>query len=572
MSDGASGPRADLEPELSGSAELLTLLTQQGRLALSTALAGLTPAEESVTMQILGRRDIRAVRPQTPGWQDCSVEVGIVPPGRIVMVRPDREPLPATAQPVLGLAVPRWLLEMADEEATANSALERHERAHLDRLLTAWQAEGSMARRLDEVLDWVERVETVLVYVDRTVYSKSDAGTNTLTREGVLENLRERPVTEWPEAARVFVAACQLLFISGRSVRFEEFNGRQLTALGLKRLLTRRYHEYRECLGAGSEPWVEDFLGLAEAIAAMLPLVDQSTKMRYRRISGLTFAKDERLLALPIADRSFGELPSPLIEQLEREYSLPVAGDGEEQISQATRAAVRRSREIGSAGPLENLLTAIVRSAVVSADADYGMSSGVRDLSGLAAAANNRVANVLKLKKPDFMCCCVPNPHRAHEFPSDELTKILWRAAQRMMYNRWHFAPGNFGRDEIPRDRHYFFPPQIPDIADHAEHHHGGHTASRVRFSLRAPGAQVWRAPFHVLGNDFRGCYDIRLVRMQGDPFDLSNLVTAVRYSGLVDAYWRTIAAEVTPSGASHLTIEAFDRVWYESLQWQGGE
>jgi hypothetical protein len=72
-----------------------------------------------------------------------------------------------------------------------------------------------------------------------------------------------------------------------------------------------------------------------------------------------------------------------------------------------------------------------------------------------------------------------------------------------MMFNRWHFVPGQFDRAEIPLNRHYFFPPQVPDIAEHSEHRHGGHISARVRYSIRAPGAQVWREPFHVFGHGY---------------------------------------------------------------------
>lgn len=222
----------------------------------------------------------------------------------------------------------------------------------------------------------------------------------------------------------------------------------------------------------------------------------------------------------------------------------------------------------GETGAIGELLGAIVLSAILATDSDYGMSSSVRDLNGLRGAQPGGPDGVLALKKNDFFCCCLPHTTRMAD-TGDEAVPILWRAAQRMMYNRWHFAPGEFDRAVIPEKRHYFFPPQIPDIAEHTEQHHGGHVASRVRFTIRAPGAQVWHPPFTVFGHGFRGCYDIRLVRMEGPAYTTAELVEAVRHCSLVDEMWRTLAEGAQNGTLPAVPVGGFDRAWYESRGWE---
>ena len=120
------------------------------------------------------------------------------------------------------IALPGWMTEMLDEECLTAEAEEEHQRYELDQLLHTWHTDGSLSERLEEVIDWVERVETVLVYVQRRVFSRSDSGSSTLIRDGVLPALRDRAPADWSPEERLFVAAIQLLFRTGRAVRFED--------------------------------------------------------------------------------------------------------------------------------------------------------------------------------------------------------------------------------------------------------------------------------------------------------------------------------------------------------------
>lgn len=549
---------------------LLERLTSRGRIPFRLAVSRLTPWESALLQHALGRVDVEH-SPDPSG--DALVRVTRMVLFGVAFWRPGENP-PPDVETLGWLRVPPEVLDIADEQARTVAARETAELREIDEIVRGWEAAGELDDRLAKLADWVERVESVYVFIGRHVFSKSDAGSNTLIRDGLVDTLRSRPAQQWRPSDRLFLVAAHCLFSSGRSVRFEEFNGAQLSATALRQYLLDRYANY--CAAAGRDSTGLHRLGLLELAAGireLMPEVDRSSAMRYRRINGMTLVKNEHLVefALP---RDPERLPTPVAMHGAAHLGVPCTGDVRADLRAMTIAAARLDAEGGGADPTEGgavgeLLSAIVLSAVVSTDSDYGMSSSVRDLRRLRGSRPGGVDGVLAMTKADFFCCCLPHPHRLNEMPDEEIVPILWRSAQRMMYNRWHFAPGEFGRENIPQNRHYFFPPQVPDIAEHGEHHHGGHAASRVRFSIRAPGAQVWLPPFRIFGHGFRGCYDIRLVRTTGPAYTLTELREAVRHCSLVDELWRTLADGVERDLFPVPPVSGFDRAWYESGGWR---
>jgi hypothetical protein len=512
----------------------------------------------------MGKEQVR-MRPASS--RDCDVLVAYSPQGKLSLLSRDELGTVPAEELVGGLQLGTAALERAAEAHEAWWAAERHEREGLEEMLATWQADGSLPARVRQVADWVDRVETVLIYIGRQVYSRSDAGSNTLLRGGILDGLACRPLASWTSGERLLVAAAHVLFRAGRSIRFEEFNGRQLSAVSLRSWLVDRWRRYAAAAG---EPVPADLATrpaavLAGQIAELSTAVDNSGWLRFRRISGITFAKREVIAPVPLRRRSHEVLPVTLAQLTEDEPAVEVR-DGtaaEQVISDAIRRLAGTPSE-DTPTRVEALLAAIVAAAVRDLAADYGMSSAIRDLTRLMDTPQGCLSKVLDLRKPDFFCCALPHPELARARTEPEITRLLWTVAQRMQYNRWHFVPGNFDRADIPAQRHYFFPPTMPDIAEHSDLWHGGHVAASVRYSIRAPGAQLWRPPLMMGGNSFRGGYDIRVVRMRGCPFTRDDLWTAVRYSGLVDAFWRTLATLPSPP-----VISAFGREWYKSAGWR---
>lgn len=548
---------------------LIRLLTFDGRIPFSQSIVSLKPRDHAVFLELIGRSSLRLC----PVPDDCAPGSVIVlhsAQGRISFVDADVYEKHSSTTEVGMFVLPVSALERVAEQVAAWEVAENAERAQLDAMLREWEAGNTLAEHVRQVADWVDHVETVMIYIDDEVFSRSDAGTNTLLRGGVLSRLETTPLDHWSRPERLLVAAAHLLFSTGRSIRFEEFNGRQLTATALREWLVTTRQRYAHAAGQTTEP---DQAGrplrsLAAEIRSLIDTVDQSPWIRFRRISGPNFAKSEALAELPRSHRSHTELP-PLLRHfaatalhLEPDSACNAEQQLEQLVNQALTLPAHSTRTL-----LERLLATIVRSAAIDLHADYAMSSAIRDMSGLAPDLANRVSTMLELRKPNFFCCVIPHPHHFADTSDVDLGRMLWLVAQRMQYNRWHFVPGNFDRAEIPAQRHYFFPPLMPDLAEFSELWHGGHIAAQVRFSVRAPGAQLWRAPLSLRGNDYRGCFDIRAVRMSGQPFEREDLWTAVRYSGLVDALWRTVAAHVN-EGDAVPAVTAFDRTWYEQRSW----
>ncbi|MFG3248872.1 hypothetical protein [Streptomyces sp. NPDC048187] len=538
---------------------LIRLITLGGRLPYADGAAALTERERHLLHETMGDERLRL---SAPSARDGDLVVAYSRQGRLSLLLPDELDVLPEADILGTLRLGQAARERAEEHHAAWWREEQLEQCELDRVLEAWEREHRLIERLGQVIDWVDRVETVLVHIGRRIYSRSDAASNTLLRGGVLERLAGVPVADWSRADRLFVSAAHILFTAGGPICFEEFNGRQLSALGLRAWLVSRLRGYAGVLGVriGADTAGRPLQELAARTAELRDAVHTSAAVCFRRISAPVFGKREILAELPAADRVHALLPATLAGLASGIPAMSrVTGPDAEAV--VSRAAVDLAR---GGGDPEELLTLIVQAAVRDLRADYGMSSAVRDLTRLAARAPDRASGVLALRKPDFFCCVLPHPAFAQRRPEHELVTLLWAVSQRMQYNRWHFVPGNFTRAEVPAQRHYFFPPTMPDLAEHAELRHGGHVAAGVRHTIRAPGAQLWREPLAVGGNHYRGGYDIRVVRTQGPPFTRAELWTAVRYSGLIDAFWRGLATLDRPP-----VISGFDKDWYRSGAWK---
>jgi hypothetical protein len=176
---------------------------------------------------------------------------------------------------------------------------------------------------------------------------------------------------------------------------------------------------------------------------------------------------------------------------------------------------------------------------------------------------------VLPLSKQDFYCCVLPHPQLIKDLPEHIVYHILYSSALRMEFNRWHFIPGNFEREEIPANRHYYFPPMMPDIAEWSDLRHGGHTKAGVRYSIRAPGAPLWRDPFMAYNHPYRGCYDVRLVRVEGPPFGEEELQIARSHSEFMDTFWKTLQACVEEHEIATPLVTAYTKDWYQNAHWK---
>jgi len=453
--------------------------------------------------------------------------------------------------------VPKAILARAEVAAAPGLAEEARLRTEVDVLLHAVARGGQLQSLIDLVDDAVRRVEAVCLYVDDELFSVVERFTSLIDKEGqrgLLSELREKPLGEWTPAQRLGVAGLRALFLSGRSVRFEEFNGKQMTA---RRLFARLRELAQSYVKHGAKLDLTTQSGLFALATAVGQAAQQSVGqewLRYRWINGLTFLKTERLACTPKSSEVDHAIPESIAnlyacwvgKPFDRNlgYRKVFTALADVAISARMAGIVEKSAKTPAKTPLEVLIQEIVTAAVFATGADYGMSSSLRDLRPLLTADyRSRLQSMLALKPRDFYCCIVSRPGLREEV-GQRISEDVYRAVQaRMQYNRWHFVAGNFPETDVPRSRHYFYPPAMPDLAEWSDHHHGGHTRAGVRYSIRSPGPDMGQPPLSIAGYPYRGFYDVRVVRMEGPPFALRHMLVTRHHCLWMGVLWHRIVA-----------------------------
>lgn len=550
---------------------LVRLATLNGVLPFQHALASLVTYEAALFIALMGQSNRTLVSPDTEEMHCCNVLVTHSPFGKLSLYVRDQETPPEDELLLGGLELEQAFLDAVEDECVVQELLEKQERQNIDAILSNWATQGELERRVSQVLDWVERVESVYIYIGRRIFTRSDVGENTLTARphGLLRQLLERPLSAWQPEERLFIVALHALFLTGRSIRFEEFNGKQLTAVQLRKWLSEKLSAYCTILGE-EVPQTLPLLDLAVRVGQLARRIDGSNWMRFRRINGVTFLKKEYLLPPEKNNHSLLPLTSHIREiTAQPGISIDLGTDPTESLQAITRAAVRVYLDTGSSKYIHEIIERIVLSAVIQARADYGMSSSLRTPGSLRGTPERRIAGVLPLSKQDFYCCVLPHPQLSRDLPEQIVYHILFSSAQRMEFNRWHFLPGNFEREEIPSNRHYYFPPMMPDIAEWSDLRHGGHTKAGVRYSIRAPGAPLWRDALMAYTHPYRGCYDVRLVRVEGPPFGEEEFQIARRHSEFMDTFWKTLQACVEEHELTAPLVTAYTKDWYQNARWK---
>ncbi len=455
-----------------------------------------------------------------------------------------------------------------------HAQLQAGETRALERIRMALQRReesGELQAILEQVIDHVEHVESVCFYSEDRFFALIDRFTNlidTKAGKGYLPRIRGLALSAWSDQQQLIVGALHALFISGRAVCFEEFNGCTLTA---GRLLDRLAGLHATYLQAGCESSVAidaDIFDLAEDVRRMAASFTGRGPLRYRWIYALTFQKQERLLpnAQSTEDTTahitefadlYGELmsgrPDPVLPQ-----SLLFT-----QLASACLARDLQGQPYAQPGSaattwVEHLIERIVASSVRATGSDYGMSSSLRDLGRLMLHDAQPLANeILTLTPADFYTCFVASDFASRLDPVSA-NAIASSVQKRMMFNRWHFIPGNLGRTLVPKSRHWYYPPLVPDIAVHSDVHRAAHSRARVKSSIRAPGPDMSRPPLRIASLNYRGFYDIRVVRMEEPPYTAEDMLRARRRTLWLEAVYGVIVSYLEDSPGNHLRIEGF--------------
>jgi hypothetical protein len=443
----------------------------------------------------------------------------------------------------------------------------------IDRVLLDAENSGSLSGLLDDIEDSVRHVEAVCFYADDCLYAVMERVTNLVaTRKGpgLIDHLRQCPVSDWRSSDRLAIVALRSLFLSGASVRFEEFNSIELTA---KRFLQRLHNlgsSYSTARQNPFEPLVHPF-ELGRQVGALAKGLKGAPWVRYRRVNGITFQKQEHCIQLT-ADKTSEQILKTSLRTLRSKWPCEAADSARAFFTQGAQNAIETScfeterkppgqaPYAGATSALERLIEDIVISAVQATDADYGMSSSLRRPGELFVDKTEELAAVVGALTPKDFYCCIAGTEELRQRFGERLNGDVFRAVQaRMQFNRWHFVSGNLPRHLVADDRHYFYPPTMPDLAEWVDQFHAGHVRAAVRYSIRSPGPEIIDAPLEISGHEFRGFYDVRVVRVDDKPFDIQDLAIVRTHSLWMGYIWRTILANcLYPAVRGQLHIAGF--------------
>jgi hypothetical protein len=209
---------------------------------------------------------------------------------------------------------------------------------------------------------------------------------------------------------------------------------------------------------------------------------------------------------------------------------------------------------------LPDLVAAMVDTVGALGGSDISMSRGVRSLPMLVEAVRHEAwTEIIDWEPPNFYCCVLPSARTVAEVDPaarGDLVDHLWSIAARMQYNVWHSIADNVPLQPALRERDYVYAQRFPDMACWSDQHHRGHVVAHVRHAIRAPGAA------EICGRPFKALVDVRLLRRDGQPFDIDELALAYATSRLVARAVERAAAEIERHGGD-LWIDAFQSAWY---------
>jgi hypothetical protein len=472
---------------------------------------------------------------------------------------------------------PAHVTRIAASVANA-AAIEDREFEAIRGALDTVHENGSLPEVIEQVIDHVQHVESVCFYVSDTLFALIERYNNLVKSPngtiGFLPRLRDVPYEQWSKDEILIVSALHALFLSGRSVRFEEFNGTTLTATALCAKLRALLQAYRDA-GCVCDPANLDLFDTARLIRAQSLKSEGAPWLRYRWIYALTFQKTERILSSTVSTEDPLAYLQEFADDYEELVGSPPQNIGEREFFRRVgAAALERDLRRGphekcgdtATSCMESWMEKIVASAIIATDSDYGMSSSLRDLSLLLSADDNAHLEMIHTLKPaDFFTCFVSKGFGLLEGGAGNV--IADSVQRRMMFNRWHFIPGNFERAAISSGRHWYYPPVLPDIAIHSDVHRAGHERARVKFSVRAPGPDMSMPPISIGGRQYRGFYDVRVVRMTGHEYTTEEMLRTRRRTLWLSELYAALVGHLASQPERRIPVAGFQPGKYLDIE-----
>ncbi|MHA6266361.1 hypothetical protein ACXYMP_05790 [Aliiroseovarius sp. CAU 1755] len=434
---------------------------------------------------------------------------------------------------------------------------------YLAELKRAYDA-GVLRHIVEGLIDALEHVESVVFYVADRVFACAERMNNLVGSKrgiGELDELSNKPLSLWGSHHVLIVATLHSLFIAGKSIKFEEFNGCNLYASTVYRRLATLRSSYEAALGFAPQSilaYSDSPFSLARSVARLSDQLIGRRWLRYRKVSGLTLRKTESLIRT--SERTLGPVFRNEIDRVSSDWSVVISKDQSEteQFTTLVEHAIGDRVSSENGGKLSSLIQVVLKSAIFCTNSDYSMSSSLRAPGLLCRDSTSEIQQSLHALTPKhFFCEIASSSHLANQ-KADHLTQDIFSPVQRRMeFNRWHFVVGNLPRSVIHRSRHYFFPPVLPDISNYSSMSHAAHNKADVRFAIRSPGPDVSEEPLLLFGLPYWGFYDCRVVRVSGEPFTEGELITVRAHSQMIGVIWRLVCSHLSKS-VELRTIDVF--------------
>lgn len=551
--------------DLDGALE--QLFTLGGHVPAGTSRAALTSQERAALAVLAGDGESSgAAEPVFTGF------VGLTATGKTVVATPQR-PRPEHHDRILGVASKvTWSLAQLEEYWERCEAAWRADREEAEQCrswLSGRSAEG-VAELLDEIARSNALTAPMVIYRDLSLYTNHRERNNlpgkTLWRdsnESIFSHLRGLPVRYWPADDAVFITCYWLLLKSGGHFRVEELNGTQFSLGAVAELFARKRYSYgtETSSDVGPAPDIEPTPWNLESVGGEIAeqrLSSSATRTHYREIHGPLLNKREKIAT-----------PTPRAEERQRQIleritsATPLEGDSLdtalEYVARDPAWLVEPSGDFKLG--FEHLVYETVLALRDYCAADMAMSRGKRSVSALVdALARDDWEAICGWELPEFYCCVLPAESALGQFDRSwtALADSVWAISARMQFNCWHHMAGNLPEVPAVLERDRFSPPTMPDVAYFSDHHHRGHTANHVRFTIRSPHAVT------VSGLEFRGFTDVRLLRYDGAPFTEEDLIVTDRVAALLAGTNQVLATMA--QNAVLPRVEAFDHTWHR--QW----
>lgn len=549
-------------PDLNARVEAIAGL--DGRLPLALGLRCLSIRQQAA-LQVLGPRTEYHPAPSRPS--EPALRLGMRSYGRLVL-----EPSPLFDEGDIEFGwIPVGAAEQARIDALEAGLRRRHQeaQAEVDGFLGALGPE-QLGEVLGTVAFMVDHTDPVLIYVDESVYTLFGRHNNLLEERKtggsrfLFSELPKSPPSQWSRDDRTFIAC--MYWMKRAGLRGEEFNGAQMGPLELHPFMDQRIRALAKALGRETPSLGTLDLASKAELAGGMKEEAREGHVVSRWVQGLNFYKEERLIPKRELQGGVAALDQALSGYLRHSAGIEwQGGDLSGVFSRWLALALDGqavSRNPSSMHPVEDMVHFLVEQAIEIVGADIAMSRSLRNYRNLMRIHDQRLPQeACDWPITDYFCCVVPSAgmKRGLQGRPGLMFTVLNAVSHRMNYNSWHYVPGHFDLAAVPKDRHFYFPPRMPDTAEWSSLHHAGHVLATVLYSIRSPGAVRYG------GKDWFGLYDLRLMRQAGEPFTQDHLKTSVKVTAYLGALYQALMDHQAAGGPAY-AVRAFDKDWFQRV------